>query len=96
VEILRFGAGATLAALERCGAPFALRRGPGGDPRISDSGNLLADGRFGAILDPEGLARRLDAIPGVVGHGLFLGMAGLVLVGHESGEVGELPAPAGG
>jgi len=93
VEILPFGAEATLAALEECGAPFGLRRDGDGRPRMSDSGNLLADGRFGAIVDPEGLARRLDAVPGVVGHGLFLGMAGLVLVGDDSGSVRELAPP---
>jgi ribose 5-phosphate isomerase A len=90
VEILPFGAGATLAALEECGAPFELRRDAEGGQRLSDSGNWLADGRFGAIPDPEGLAQRLDAVPGLVGHGLFLGMADRVLVGDEAGQVAEM------
>ena len=90
VEVLRFGADATLAALERCGAPFRLRTGADGLPRLSDSGNLLGDGQFGVIDDPEELARRLDAVPGLVGHGLFLGMTDLVLVGEETGEVHEV------
>jgi ribose 5-phosphate isomerase A len=90
VEILRFGSDATLAALEACGAPFSLRADPEGRPRVSDSGNLLGDGHFDLISDPEGLARRLDAVPGLVGHGLFLGMADLVLVGDETGGVREV------
>jgi len=96
VEVLRFGADATLAALDACGARFSLRLDSEGRPRVSDSGNLLGDGYFDAIVDPEGLARRLDAVPGVVGHGLFLGMADLVLVGDEAGEVREVAARRSG
>jgi ribose 5-phosphate isomerase A len=90
VEILAFGAGATLATLADCGATFAVRRDAAGQPLPSDTGNLLADGDFGPIGDPEGLAQRLDAIPGVVGHGLFLGMADRALVADETGAVQEL------
>jgi ribose 5-phosphate isomerase A len=89
-EVLEFGAPATLAAMSECGADFSLRRDAGGLPIRSDSGNLLADGRFGTIEDPEGLSQRLDAIPGLIGHGLFLGMADLVLVGAANGDVVEL------
>jgi ribose 5-phosphate isomerase A len=92
VEVLRFGSDATLAALEACGAPFSLRMDPEGKPRVSDSGNLLGDGHFDLISDPEGLARQLDAVPGLVGHGLFLGIADLVLVGDETGGVGKVAA----
>jgi ribose 5-phosphate isomerase A len=92
VEILRFGSDATLAALEACGAPFSLREDAEGRPRVSDTGNLIGDGHFDAIADPEGLARRLDAVPGLVGHGLFLGMTDLILVGDETGGVREVAA----
>ena len=80
VELLPFGAERTLALLESTGAAYRLR-----EPR-SDNGNLLADGQYAAIGDPEGLAARLDAIPGVVGHGLFLGMTDLLIVGHPDGS----------
>jgi ribose 5-phosphate isomerase A len=95
VELLAFGSDATLAALEACGAPFSLRMDPEGRPQVSDSGNLLGDGHFDAITDPEGLARRLDAVPGLVGHGLFLGIADLVLVGDEKGGVREVAGGRG-
>ncbi|MCL2769096.1 MAG: ribose-5-phosphate isomerase RpiA [Solirubrobacterales bacterium] len=61
LEILRFGATATLAAV----APARLR---GVDP--SPDGNLIAD-HLGAIHDPRALARHLADTPGVVEHGLF-------------------------
>ena len=61
LEILEFGAGATLAAL----APAELRNVP-----RSPDGNLIAD-YFGKVADPGALAARLSATPGVVEHGLF-------------------------
>ena len=44
---------------------------------------------YASLDDPEGLAARLDAIPGVVGHGLFLGMTDLLIVGHEDGSTSQ-------
>lgn len=94
VEILHFGSDETLSALEEaCGVPFTLRLGGDGTPEVSDSGNLLGDGHFGALDDPDGLALKLDAVPGLVGHGLFLGMTDLVLVGDEAGQAREITGP---
>jgi ribose 5-phosphate isomerase A len=87
VEVLPFGHEATLAALESTGAVFSLRLASDGSPVRSDNGNLIADGAFRSMEDPEGIAEQIDAIPGVVGHGLFLGMADLVLAGHPDGTV---------
>ena len=61
LEILAFGARATLAAL----APSELR-----DVPPSPDGNLIAD-YTGEVGDPAALAVRLASTPGVVGHGLF-------------------------
>jgi ribose 5-phosphate isomerase A len=94
VEIATFGHRATLAMLRRAGAEFALRRDAEGRPVVTDNGNLVADGEFESIGEPEALASRLDAVPGVVGHGLFCGMAGLVLVARRDGAVDRLPAAA--
>jgi ribose 5-phosphate isomerase A len=90
VEILSFGSAATLAELHQNGAAYKLRRDAGGAQVVSDNGNLIADGHFDSIADAEGLAQQLDAVPGVVGHGLFLGMADLVLVAHPDGRVEEI------
>ncbi len=87
VELLAFGWHHTMTLLEQTGAAFALRLDAAGEPLRSDNGNLIADGEFAPIADPEGLAARLDAIPGVVGHGLFLGMADLVIVAAVDGSL---------
>ena len=87
VEVVPFGWEATLAALESTGAAFSLRLGAGGSPLLSDNGNYIADGAFSVLEDPEGLAEQIGAVPGVVGHGLFLGMADLVIAGHPDGSV---------
>jgi len=89
VEVIPFGFEHTMGLLESTGGAFALRCDREGNPTASDNGNLLADGEYATIEDPEGLAARLDAVPGVVGHGLFLGMADLVIVGHLDGRVEE-------
>ena len=47
---------------------------------ISDSGNLIADAKFGVIEDADKLARDLEHIVGIVGHGLFVGMATKVIL----------------
>lgn len=83
VELVAFGSERTLTTLESLGATVELREAR------SDNGNLLADARFATMEDPEGLAARLDAVPGVVGHGLFLGMTDLLLVAHADGSIEE-------
>jgi ribose 5-phosphate isomerase A len=52
----------------------------------SDSGNLIYDCAFGAITNATALAAALSTIPGVVEHGLFLGLATTLLIAHP-GEV---------
>jgi ribose 5-phosphate isomerase A len=51
---------------------------------VTDNGNHILDCRVGHLANPRELEARLRAIPGVVGTGLFLGMAETVLVGDES------------
>jgi len=87
VEVLPFGVENTVATLDATGTRYVLRRTAAGEPVVTDNGNLLVDGDYANIDDPEGLSARLDAIPGVIGHGLFLGMADLVIVGHIDGTV---------
>src|ERR1700674_1112276 len=92
VELLPFGVRHTLALLNATGGRFRLRTQSDGGGAQSDNGNLLADGEYSRLDDPEGLAARLDAIPGVLGHGLFLGMADLVIVGYPDGHVEQRTA----
>jgi ribose 5-phosphate isomerase A len=90
VELLEFGAARTLTLLARMGGDYTLRRDTWGRLVRSDNGNLLADGEFAEIADADALAAQLDATPGVVGHGLFLGMTDLLLIGHDDGSVREM------
>ncbi|QLG49754.1 ribose-5-phosphate isomerase RpiA [Natrinema halophilum] len=54
-------------------------------PIVTDNGNLVLDCAFGAIDDPDGLAMQLSRLPGVVEHGLFVGLADMTYVGSEDG-----------
>ncbi len=92
VEIVHFGHLATLAHLDRLGGGFQLRLDAAGRALQTDNGNLIADGELAVIDDPEGLGARIDGIPGVVGHGLFCGLADLVLVARRDGSVDRLSA----
>ena len=61
---------------------------PNGRPFISDDGNYVIDARFhDGLADPAGMARRLELRPGVRAHGLFLGMAHVVVVAGEDLQV---------
>ena len=66
-------------ALESLGLRPELREVEG-KPYVSDNGNPILDCRTSALPDAAALDRAILAIPGVVGTGLFLGMADLVLV----------------
>ena len=56
-----------------------------GEPYLTDEGNYIVDCDCGEIADPERTAANIREIVGVVEHGLFLGMAKLVLVAGEDG-----------
>lgn len=89
IEVVPFALTTVGRHLERLGGRPTLRKRPDGSPTITDNQNQLLDTDFGPIDDPEALGAKVRAIPGVVDHGLFLGMADLVLVG-ESDAVREL------
>ena len=57
-----------------------------GAPFKTDSGNLIYDCAFGAIQNAAKLAAAIDAVPGVVEHGLFVGIATTLLIAGP-GEV---------
>lgn len=67
VEVLPFARTSVVAALARLGAAVTVRAG-----YVTDNGNLIADCRFPAMPDPRALAAEIAAIPGALGHGLFL------------------------
>jgi ribose 5-phosphate isomerase A len=67
------------------GLPLCARRLADGSPFRTDEGNIILDCRFNPILDPPALNAAINAIPGVVEHGLFIGMASVVLVAVANG-----------
>ena len=86
IEILPAGRTAVAAAVRDAGGEPTLRRAERKDgPVVTDNGNLVLDCAFGAIDDPAALSATLAEIPGVVEHGLFVGLADEIHVGTESG-----------
>ncbi len=89
VEVNRFGLSVTRLAVireaERCGCQGEVRLRGDDQPFVTDGGHLILDCRFGRIPDPETLAARLSAIPGVVEHGLFIGIANAVISAGPEG-----------
>lgn len=86
VEIVPFEAEMTVAWLCALATRAELWLDPEGRPVHTDNHNWLVRCWFeGGIADPELLDRRLNDRPGVVGHGLFLGMAHTVIVAGQEG-----------
>ena len=80
VEVVPFAREPVRRRMLALGASVEARAGETG-PFITDEGNRILDCRFGEIADAAALAARLDAIPGIVEHGLFIDMADDVIVG---------------
>ena len=93
VEVLQFGFETTRKLIRRAldrldlGDIDVLQRLKGSDPWVTDEGNWILDLHMGTIPDPMALARALSAIPGVVEHGLFLGMCDRAIIGKPDGTV---------
>jgi ribose 5-phosphate isomerase A len=98
VEIVPFGVAVTRAAVEKaCGLPrgsdrLTVRRGKDGHPFVTDGGHFILDAALERIADPQSLAVALTSIPGVVEHGLFIGLAkAAILAGPAGIRVVERP-----
>lgn len=89
VEVIKFAKTLVAGKIARMGAHVQLRTNDDGTAYLTDENNYILDCRFGEIGDAEGLARKLSDMPGVVEHGLFIGMASIVLVA-DGGKVVEL------
>lgn len=90
IEVNPFGQVATRIAIEK----VASRLGLSGDITVrqshdgaflTDGGHLILDASFGRIPDADALAGELNAIPGVVEHGLFIGIASLAIIAGPQG-----------
>ena len=90
IEVVAFGLAATRIAIETAASRLDLAgeltlREHSGRTFQTDSGNFILDASFGPISDPEALASAFAAIPGVVEHGLFIGLASSALVAGTGG-----------
>lgn len=90
IEVNPFGLNATRAAIAKVAAglglegPLALRM-KDENPFTTDGGHYIIDASFGRIPDPKALGNALLAIPGVVEHGLFIGLADVAVVADAAG-----------
>jgi ribose 5-phosphate isomerase A len=87
VEVIKFAETVVARKIEALGATVSLRHGVDGKPFLTDEHNHILDCEFGQIKDAEKLARHLSDMPGVVEHGLFIGMASILLVANGDGVV---------
>jgi ribose 5-phosphate isomerase A len=92
IEVIEFGhkvtarhLAETFAALGYAAVPMTLRQKDGA-PFKTDSGNLIYDCAFGAIQNAAKLASAISTVPGMVEHGLFIGIATTLLIAGP-GEV---------
>jgi ribose 5-phosphate isomerase A len=91
VEVIPFGLAATQRALDSafaesgvCGQ-MVVRKGQDGHVFVTDGGHWIVDAHLGKIPDAARLAGLLNAIPGVVEHGLFVGLVGMAMLAGPSG-----------
>jgi len=89
VEVVPFGVTLASRQIAALGLKPRVRQKDGAD-YITDNGNLILDCGVKDIRNPVKLDRELLAIPGVVGTGLFVGMATMVLVARNNGKIDVL------
>jgi ribose 5-phosphate isomerase A len=90
VEVLTFGWRQAERRIAATGCKPQLRERDG-KPFVTDNGNLVLDCKYEGIPDPAWLDEQLNSLTGVVDHGLFVGMAGRIVVADAQGKVRIVP-----
>ncbi|MGB6394511.1 MAG: ribose-5-phosphate isomerase RpiA [Bradyrhizobium sp.] len=91
VEVVPFGLAATRRAMAevftKCGVSgqMVVRKGTDGHVFVTDGGHWIVDAHLGRIQDASRLATLLSVIPGVVEHGLFIGLASTAILAGGQG-----------
>ena len=91
VEVIPFGLAATQRAMVKAFAEsdvsgqMGVRKGKDGHVFVTDGGHWIVDAHLGRIVDAPGLAGLLSLIPGVVEHGLFIGLASTAVLAGAQG-----------
>jgi ribose 5-phosphate isomerase A len=87
VELVPFARPTVTRALEKLGCEPRVRTTSSGGEYRTDNGNLILDCKFSrGIENAAVLERAIDAIPGVVESGLFIGLAHVLVIGHADGR----------
>ena len=84
IEVIKFAVDLEKEFLESIGGNPILRM-KNGEPFITDEGNYILDTNFGVIKNPESLAEQLNSRAGIVEHGLFIGLAAMVIAAKNDG-----------
>jgi ribose 5-phosphate isomerase A len=91
IEVIPFGLGATRRAIEKVftacdvSGQLAMRKGRDGHVFVTDGGHWIVDAHLGRIPNAPQLAQSLASIPGVVEHGLFIGLASTAMLAGSQG-----------
>jgi ribose 5-phosphate isomerase A len=91
IEVIPFALGATRRKIEKafgdCGVSgqLGLRKGRDGHVFVTDGGHWIVDAHLGRIPDAPRLAQLLKSVPGVVEHGLFIGLATTAILAGSGG-----------
>jgi ribose 5-phosphate isomerase A len=94
IEVVPFAMPVVLREIARMGLKPKVRTvHDGGREFVTDNGNLVVDCRISVIKNPPRLECQLLAVAGVVGTGLFLGMADIVLMMGQNGKITTLRRP---
>jgi ribose 5-phosphate isomerase A len=88
VEVIGFAEPLVAKKISDLGARVVRRTDSAGKPYITDEGHHILDCHFEKIEDPPALNAKLCDLPGIVEHGLFVGMASVVLMA-KAGAVEE-------
>jgi ribose 5-phosphate isomerase A len=100
IEVVPFGVKATALKIDKACAWAGAKGGKlvirtrDGKPFVTDNGNIVLDCALGSIPDAPKLAAALSSIPGVVDHGLFIGIASLAIIAGEQGVATLTRKPA--
>jgi len=91
IEIVPFGSAAiqhsvdaAIKSVQKAGS-LTMRQAKNGHPFVTDGGHWIIDVALGRIDDPAALAHALAGVPGVVEHGLFIGLARTAIIGGPKG-----------
>ena len=91
IEVGSFGLTATMRAIKRAielvqkFGRLTLRRGKDGHAFVTDGGHWILDAALGRIDDPVALAHALSSVPGLMEHGLFIGLTQMAIIGGPDG-----------